>query len=248
MKKELIAFVLLLITITGFSQETTTEKKKKDWSNVNLNNRTKDHLMFQIGTVNWTQAPDSIDTKGLSRTFNFAFMFDFVFKTDPRFSVGMGVGVASDNVFFNSDAGRDLNITRSSGFSFGRNTGADSTIRYKSIKLHNAFLEAPVELRFMLKPETPNKSLKLALGVTVGTMITAVDKTRFDRDAAGNGPYNSKVKDRKNFNALRIAPTFRIGYGNIGLFAQYQLNDFIKEGLGPSQIRPFNFGLTISGL
>ena len=129
-----------------------------------------------------------------------------------------------------------------------KNTGADSAIKYKRMKLHTAYLEAPVELRFMHKPEQPNKSFKIALGVKVGTMLTAVEKTRYDRDASGNGGYNMKIKDRRNFNAFRMAATARIGYGIFGAYAQYQLNDFIREGRGPNDIRPFQVGLTISGL
>ena len=87
-----------------------------------------------------------------------------------------------------------------------------------------------------------------AVGMKVGTLITAVDKTRFQRDAAGNGPYNLKIKDRANFNNLRLAATARIGYGNFGAFVQYQLNDFIKEGRGPNEIRPLVVGIVISGL
>ena len=243
--------IVLLLAGAAFSlqaQEAEPNKKKQDWSKVNLSNRPKDHLMFQVGMHSWTQRPDTFATKGLSRSFNAYFMFDFVFKTDPRFSVGLGVGVGTDRISFDNEAGRDLNIINGNGITFRRNTGADSTIRYRSIGLHSAFLEAPVEIRFMTKPETPNKSWKFALGMKVGTMVSAVDKTRFERDAAGNLQYNTKVKDRKNFNNLRLAAQARVGYGNIGLFAQYQINDFIKEGQGPSQVRPFSVGLTVTGL
>jgi hypothetical protein len=45
-----------------------------------------------------------------------------------------------------------------------------------------------------------------------------------------------------------LAPTVRFGYGNIGIFGQYQLNDFIKEGQGPNLIRPFTVGIMLTGL
>jgi len=116
------------------------------------------------------------------------------------------------------------------------------------MQLATAYLEAPVELRFMADPEHPNKSLKFALGVKVGTLISATDKTKFTKDANGNGVYTLKEKSRIDFNNLRLAATARIGYGNFAIFGQYQLNDFIKEGRGPNQIRPFTFGLTLTGL
>ena len=217
-------------------------------SGSNLESRPKDHLHFQLGGLFWLQRPDSVLTKGLSRSFNAYFCFDLPFKTDPRFSIGVGAGLGTDHIFFDKNAKRDLDIIGDNGIRFRKLSGADTNISYKSIKLQTAYLEAPVELRFMNKPAQYRKSWKLAIGMKIGTLITAVDKTRFERDAAGNRNYNTKIKDRKNFNNLRIAGYARIGYGNVGLFFQYQLNDFIKEGQGPNQIRPFQAGITISGL
>ena len=240
--------MLLAVTVVSLQAQETEKKKKKDWSKVNLGNRPKDHLMFQVGYLNWLQKPDSIATAGFARTVNAYFSFDFPFKTDPRFSVGLGAGVGADNMFFDRNAGRNLNIINSNGVTFAKNTGKDSVIRYKSIKLATVYVEAPIEIRYMVDPANPNKSLKLALGMKVGTMISATDKTRFTQDAAGNTAYTLKEKDRKNFNNLRLAATARVGYGNFGIFAQYQLNDMIKEGQGPNQIRPFTVGITLTGL
>lgn len=246
--KKLLLFVLLAVTVVSLQAQETEKKKKKDWSKVNLGNRPKDHLMLQVGYLNWMQKPDSIATAGFARSVNAYFSFDFPFKTDPRFSVGLGAGVGADNMFFDKNAGRNLNIVSSSGFSFAKNTGKDTVIKYKSIKLATVYLEAPVEIRFMVDPANPNKSLKFALGMKVGTMISATDKTRFTQDAAGNTGYTLKEKSRNNFNNLRLAATARIGYGNFGFFAQYQLNDMIKEGQGPNLIRPFTVGITLTGL
>ncbi len=246
--KKLLLFVLLAVTVVSLQAQETEKKKKKDWSKVNLGNRPKDHLMIQVGYLNWLQKPDTIATKGFARSVNAYFSFDFPFKTDPRFSVGLGAGVGADNMFFDENAGRNLNIVSSNGFSFAKNTGKDTVIKYKSIKLATVYLEAPVEIRFMVDPANPNKSLKFALGIKIGTMNSATDKTRFTQDAAGNTAYTLKEKDRKNFNNLRLAATARVGYGNFGFFAQYQLNDMIKEGQGPNQIRPFTVGITLTGL
>ena len=210
--------------------------------------RPKDHFLLQLGTVNWLQRPDTFATKGFARSVGVYLMYDLAFKTDPRFSIGLGVGVGADHVFFDKDAGKDLVINNIGGVQFKKHSGADTANVYKSIKLHTAYLEAPLELRFMSNPNQPNKSFKAAIGMKVGTLITAVDKTRFQRDAEGNGPYNLKIKDRSNFNNLRLAATARLGYGNFGAFVQYQLNDFIKEGRGPNEIRPLVFGIIISGL
>jgi len=247
MKKAILFLFLATTGISLFAQE-TEKKKKKDWSKVNLAGRPKDHLMLQVGYLQWLNKPDTIATKGFARTVNVYFSFDFPFKVDPRFSVGLGAGVGADNMFFDKGADRNLNIINSSAFSFAKETGKDTANKYKSMKLATTYLEAPVELRFMVDPEHPNKSLKFALGVKVGTIISATDKTKFTSDGSGNGAYVLKEKSRVHFNNLRLAGTARIGFGNFAIFGQYQLNDFIKEGRGPNQIRPFTFGLALTGL
>lgn len=247
MKKAILFLLLVTTGVTLVAQE-TEKKKKKDWSKVNLNNRPKDHLMLQGGYLMWMNRPDTIATKGFARSVNVYFMFDFPFKVDPRFSVGLGAGVGTDNMYFDKNAGRNLNIINNTSFSFAKNTGKDTINKYKTIKLSTVYLEAPVEIRFMVDPEHPNKSLKFALGMKVGTMISAVDKTKFSSDVNGYTSYTLKEKSRKHFNNLRLAAVARIGFGNFGLFAQYQLNDFVKEGQGPNQIRPFTAGITLTGL
>lgn len=247
-QKACITLIICFLAVNFTLAQETNPSQKKGSRVFNISDRPKDHFMMQLANVSWLQRPDSFAVKGLSRSIGVYFMFDLAFKTDPRFSIGVGAGVGSDHVYFDKGAGRDLIINSSQGVQFKKNEGANADIRYKSIKLHTAYLEAPLELRFMHKPDQPHKSFKIALGMKVGTMITAVDKTRFDRDASGNGGYNQKIKDRRNFNSLRMAATARIGYGVFGVFAQYQLNDFIREGQGPNQIRPLHIGITISGL
>jgi hypothetical protein len=247
MKKVILFLFLAATSISLFAQE-TEKKKKKDWSKVNLAGRPKDHLLLQVGYLQWMKKPDSLATKGFARSVNVYFSFDFPFKVDPRFSVGLGAGVGTDHMIFDKSAGRNLNIINSTALTFKKDSGKDSVNKYKSMQLSTAYLEAPVELRFMADPEHPNKSLKFALGVKVGTLISATDKTKFTKDGNGNGIYTLKEKSRIDFNNLRLAATARVGYGNFAIFGQYQLNDFIKEGRGPNQIRPFTFGLTLTGL
>lgn len=66
--------------------------------------RSNDHLMFQLGYTRWHGLPDSVTTGGIPRSFNAYFLFDFPFKTQPKLSTGIGVGVGTDNVFFDKYA------------------------------------------------------------------------------------------------------------------------------------------------
>lgn len=238
---------LALFSVSTVIAQKKNTATKKDWSKIDLSNRNKDHLMFQLGYHMWTAKPDSIATSGIGRSFNAYFMFDFPFKTDARWSVGMGPGISTDNIYFDTDVRRRLDIVGNNALTYATLSASDTAIRYRKVKLGTAFLEVPVELRFNTDPEN-NKGLKAALGMKVGTMINVTQRTRYQSDADRNLDYVEKEKARKHFNNLRIAATARIGFGRVALFGSYQLNDLIKERQGPNQIRPLTVGLSISGL
>jgi hypothetical protein len=244
MKQIVLLFSALLIIGSLSAQTDSTGKKKKDWSKVSLANRANDHLMIQVGFDGWAQKPDSIHTKGFSRSLNMYFMFDFPFKTDPRFSVGIGAGIGSSNINFDK---QEVAITASSPTLAFPNKA--DTSHFKKYKLVSGYLEAPVELRFSSNPENSGKSWKGAIGLKVGTLLSVHTKGKTLQNSTG-GTLNSfiqKENSKKYFNGTRLSGTVRVGYGNVSLFGQYQINSFIKDGLGPT-VHPYSIGITFSGL
>jgi hypothetical protein len=246
MKKLVVLCLGLMLLINLQAQDSTSTKKtKKDWSRVSLANRPKDHFLIQLGHNGWTGMPDTINTKGIPRSFNMYFMFDFPFKTDPRISIGIGAGIGSDNMYFDKTY---IDITGQTKDELTFQDRSDTT-HFKKYKLNTAYLEAPLELRFTADPVNPNKSFKAALGVKVGTLLSAKTKGKTWVNAAGNtlNAYTMKERAKRYFNGTRLSATARVGYGVFSLYASYQINAFIKEGFGPD-IRPLQIGLTISGL
>lgn len=249
MKKFLSVAVAFSISLFVYSQENPTSKtKKKDWSKVKLTNRANDHFMLQYGITHWSGKPDSINTKGFSRSFNFYIMIDMPFKTDPRFSVAFGPGIGTDNMFFEK-----TNITTTNHLKPLAFQNVADTNHFDKYKLVHAFLELPLELRFANNPENTNKSWKIAIGAKVGVQVSShtkgkrwVDKN--DNLIAGfDDKYVRKDKDKYFFNGNRLVGMMRIGYGSLSLFGTYQIGSLIKEGLGP-QVKPYTIGLTLSGL
>jgi hypothetical protein len=245
MKKLFTLITALALFGSLAAQDTTAPKKKRDWSQINLGNRPNDHFLIQLGYNGWSSMPDTINTRGFSRSFNMYFMFDFPFKTNPHFSVGIGVGFGSDNVFFEKTY---IDISGRTNNTLTFKNLAD-TNHFKKYKLNTTFLEAPVELRFAANPVTPNKSWKVALGAKVGTMLSAHTKGKnFQTKSGGTiNTFTQKEKAKRFFNGTRLSVTGRISYGIIGIYGAYQINSFIKEGMGPD-VRPFQIGLTLSGL
>jgi hypothetical protein len=209
-----------------------------------MQTRSKDHLVFQLGAATWQNRPDSIQTKGLSRSFNVYLMLDFPFKTSPKLSVALGPGLATDHVFLDKMTAGIANNTTSVVF---RNL--EDTTHFKKYKVSTAFLELPIELRFSSNPEADGKSFKAAIGVKVGTMLAAWTKGKNSEDRNGNtvNEYIVKEKSKRFFNTNRISATARLGYGHFTAFASYSLTPLFKEGVGP-KMNAMSIGLTLSGL
>ena len=240
MKKILHLFVFVLLAAVAFSQDKTGKKKKKP---VDMSNRPNDHFMIQFGVANWNGIPDTINKQGFSKSLNAYFLFDFPFKTNPKLSIAIGPGVSTDHILFTkTHVGiKDLTAT----FPF---TNLSDTDHFKKTKLATAYLEAPIEFRYSAEPLT-GKGLKLAVGLKIGTLLNAHTRnTKFESKTGGTlGDYTLKETSKRFFNKSRISVTGRVGWGHISLFANYQLTPLFKDGAGPI-VKPYSFGLTISGL
>ncbi|MFN2438655.1 MAG: outer membrane beta-barrel protein [Chitinophagaceae bacterium] len=239
-----ILFIALFIFFGGmlFAQSDSTIKQKV--LNTKMAPRSNDHFMLQLGYTTWTGQPDSINTDGIPRTFNAYFLFDFPFKTNPRWSAAIGAGIGTDNIFFDKTYVGIKDATPTIRFQNLKDTNS-----FKKYKLATSYLEAPVELRYRTKPEDDRRSVKVALGLKAGILVNAHTKGKTLENKGGNTINDYKVKEfsKRFFNKNRLAATARLGYGHFSLFGSYQITTLFKEGLGPD-IRPLTVGLTLSGL
>jgi hypothetical protein len=246
--KKIVALLLLVIAVSQVhAQDTviTSTPKKRDWSKSNVASRPKDHFMIQLGYNHWSKTPDSIQTSGLPRSINVYFLMDFPFKTNPRYSVAVGAGIANDHQSF-KDTYIDITGMRADKLSF---IDVGDTNHFKKYRLSTTYLEAPIELRFSSDPENNMKSWKGAIGVKVGTLIGAATRGKdlVNKDGGSINAYVMKEKASRYFNKTRLSVMGRVGWGIVSIYASYQINAFVKEGFGPD-IRPLQFGVTVSGL
>ena len=238
--KKIVASVLGFCLCTmAFSQTNPDWKKKKL-------DRSADHLMVQLTFDAWGGAPDSIKNRmgGLSRGAGIAFMLDKPFKSDPRWSIAFGLGINASNIFFKKTS-VDVKVN-SIKLPF-RNL--DTLDHFKKYKLVTAFVEVPIELRYVFSPEKEDKSLKVAIGAKIGLLLDAHTKGKTLQNKSGATINSYKLKEKENtfFNSSRIVATARVGLGHFSLIANYQITSLIKDVAGPS-IRPYQIGLCISGL
>jgi len=242
MRKALFVVLAWMISASLYAQNDSLARKTA----LKPGNTAKggDHFMIQLGYLTWSGKPDSIRTKGLSRTFNMYFLFDFPFKTNPKFSVAIGPGIATDNMFFN-----EMNVGVAGNTPAIVFDNVSDTSHFKKYKLTTAYLEAPVELRFNSNPIENKRNIKVALGAKVGTLLSAGVKGKELLNSSDRtiNSYTMKEKSKRFFNTTRLSLAGRVGYGPFSLFASYGITPVFKEGLGP-QVKPLTIGLTISGL
>jgi len=220
----------------------------KDYSKMDLTGRAADHFMIQFGSDMWTGKPDSLKTSGFSRHFNMYFMYDVPFKKNPHYSVAVGLGVGSSNIFLDPRTYADVK-SPSTTLPFRHLDSAAS--HFSKQKLATLYLQAPVELRYFSDPAHPNSSWKAAVGVKIGVLLNGYSKAknyvRQDGTSVYGSSYIEKQYNKRWFDATDVTLTGRFGYGIVSLDAGYQVTGIFKDGLGPV-VNKFSIGLTISGL
>lgn len=239
MKKIIFTAFTIICSLSVFAQ-------KKDWKK-EIIDRPSDHILVQLTSDHWSGLPDSISSHmgSLSRGLGISLMFDKPFKTDPHWSVAFGLGINGSSMFFKKMS-VDINALNTSKLPF---TDLDSSNHFKKYKLVTAYLEVPVELRYVFSPQKENKSWKAALGIKIGTLLNAHTKGKTLQDKNGNtlNSYTEKVSKRTFFNSNRVVATARIGIGHFTLVGNYQISSLLKDGTGPD-IHPYQVGLCLSGL
>ncbi len=238
--------VLLSLTILLFVTVQAQQDNGKVSRKIDISTRPGDHLMIQFSSDHLTAKPDSISShqSGFSRGFNAYLMLDKPFKSSPKFSIGLGIGVGSSNIVF-----KKMNVNITSTATKLPFIAVDSTNHFKKYKLSFSYLEVPLEFRYASNPLNVNKSLKFAIGLKVGTMINAHTKGK-DLQSKNNtliSSYTEKENSKKYFNGTRFMATARIGYGVFSLFGAYQLNNLLKDAAG-APMKLYQVGITLSGL
>jgi hypothetical protein len=242
MRKIVIAVIAICFAGSAFAQKDSTIRKVLPASKKEA--PSNDHFFIQVGSLHWVGKSDSIHTKGLPRSLNIYLLLNFPFKTDPHWSVALGPGIASDNMYFDKMTVGIADPTTRVLF----HDVAD-TSHFKRYKLSVNFLEVPVELRYRFNPGNDRKSVKLAIGAKVGTLINAHTKGKILQNSAGQtlNDFTSKQSSKAFFNKQRLSFMGRVGIGSWSLFASYSVTPVFKEGLGPT-VRPLTVGLTLAGL
>jgi hypothetical protein len=242
MKKISMLIAVLVFTFSAFAQTKVALKKNM----TELGSRPADHFMIQIGANFWNGAADSVSSriKSFNRSVNVYAMYDKQFKSNPKFSIAAGIGVGTSNIYFNKMEAKISSFNNKLPF-----IRTDTGVNYKKYKVSSAFIEIPLEFRFMSMPTNPNKAIKAAIGIKLGTLVNAHTKGKTLQNASGTKINTVAVKESSKayFNTTRIAATARVGYGIYSIFGAYNFTNVFKDGVtAPTKL--IQIGFCISGL
>ena len=239
-------FVLLSITILLFAGTRAQTTNGKVSRKIDISNRPGDHIMIQLSSDHLTGMPDSISShqSGFSRGLNAYIMLDKPFKSNQKYSLGIGLGVGSSNIFF-----KKMNVDVKSTTTKLPFAALDSTNHFKKYKLSVSYLELPLEFRYSSDPLNSDKSFKAAIGLKIGTIINAHTKGKElqNKNNSVVNSYTEKESSKTYFNSTRFMATARVGYGVFSLFGAFQLNNLLKDGAG-APMKIYQIGITLSGL
>ena len=238
MKKLVLFLFAVAASFTMYAQAPAKKSFAKDIP--------ADRFMVQLANNYWIGAADSVSSriKSINRSANVYVMYDKKFKNNPKFSFALGAGVGTSNMYFDK-----MNVLLTSSKSKVPFIKTDTGLNFKRYKVATAFLEIPLELRFSSNVDNPNKAIKAAIGVKIGTLINAHTKGKGLRNSGGAtiAGYTEKASSKGYFNGTRIAATARVGYSYYSLFGSYALTNLFKDGVA-ADTKTLQIGITITGL
>lgn len=107
------------------------------------------------------------------------------------------------------------------------------------------YFDIPMDFRFTLNPDDPNRSFKVTIGGRFGVLYDSFRKFKYREDGE-----TKKLKDKQdyNLNPIRYGVSLKVGMGNFHLFSYYDFSPKFETDLGPSKTDMTNlvFGISIS--
>lgn len=197
-------------------------------------------FVLEFGFNQTLDAPDTFDIGFWgSRFVNVFYQFDKRIG-NSKFSIHPGLGFSLErfklkNNYTLSSTASSTELVPASDFYPG----------IKKSMLVTNYFEVPVEIRFSTRPDDPSRSFRISAGGRIGYLFDSFTKIKYSEDGEVR-----KVKDKQNFNLTRIryGAFFKVGAGNLGLIAYYNLTPLFEEEEGPemTEMSTFSIGLSLS--
>lgn len=192
-------------------------------------------LMNQAGGTTFLGEPYLKNDIARSHVWNFNIL-EHKFKIVKEY-VGLttGLGFSLNQVSF--DNNYIFGVAGDSTFAI-----QDTIIGYDKNKIRATYLTVPLLLEFNTNKNN-DKGFYLAAGVVGGLRIASRYKTVYKMDG---DKIKSVQKGDYNLNPFKLDATVRLGYGDFGAFASYNLLPLFENGAMANAAYPLTAGLTLN--
>jgi len=185
------------------------------------------------------QLPEGADFMELNTGKSWGFSLNCV-QTDlaivpDRLGIATGLAFEWNNYHFDNN----INLYNNEGII----TGVEEMERnYYKNSLNTIYLTAPLLLEFQIPSGWGDNDFYVNVGVTGGLKIYSLTK-QFYKDSGDK--IKNKERGDYQLSPFRYGLTARIGFGNVGFFANYSLVSLFESGKGP-ELYPFTIGITLN--
>ncbi len=193
---------------------------------------TPDHSVNMTGDLKFMELKQE-------RSWNFNINpFEYNFGLGSS-NIGLVTGVGFE--FNNYNFRNPINLKIENGItvpdsSYFSNPGLNVT---KS-KLFTSHLTVPLLLEFQIPKSHRNKRFYISTGVIGGVKLSSSTKVKYEGVKKGS----DKAKGNFNLSSFRYGLTARVGFSNLGLYANYYPTAMFEKDKGP-EVYPFSIGLIL---
>jgi len=118
-------------------------------------------------------------------------------------------------------------------------TYRQDNIDYSNNRFSSSYLRIPLSFEFKGKENANGNRFHLVVGPEGGFLLNG----RVKQISAENG--KQKFDDTYHFTTFRYGGFARMGYGALGLFAKYYVNDMFENSPAQKGLKNFSFGLML---
>lgn len=200
---------------------------------------------FEMGIVNFLNSSmalakdDQADFMRLRPEKSFTYSFNLFEKNLPitKESFGLATGAGLQwNSFFLAE---NVDLTESADGVISGNYIDPALRDYTKNKLNMAYLTVPLIAELQIP--AGKEKLYISAGITGSLRLWSKQKQKyFENDIK----MKNKITDDFQLSPFRYGATVRIGYGDIGLFANYEPVSLFKKDKGP-ELYPITVGIRI---
>lgn len=170
-----------------------------------------------------------------SRASNFGFdVAQFGLRFNDKFKVYLSTGFEWNYLRFKENILLDENTSSFSYEIIDRND-----IHYTKNVFTSTYLRVPLTFEIRSNPNSNGKRVKFAFGPMTGILLKGTQRLK----SKENG--KQKFKDNYNLQSFQYGAFARLGFGSMGVFGKYYVNDFFEKSPNQKGLHNLAFGATL---